>query len=148
MKHWEQEQLSNQPEAEEDVLTWESETTVRWTSGARRRAPARARSCSSSRCSSGGRPWSPAGRRDTPPTRSPWSDTGSWSRRRCGRGERSSTAPEMGEQRSRWTNSVWRHQTVNDSEDLCESFLQEVQWSPVRWRSSRLWCSLLEPGAG
>ena len=66
-----------------------------------------AHSCSSFHCSSGGRLWSPARRRDNLPTLSQTSAPESWSQTQCGRGERSSRAPGSG---SWWTKSVLIHQ--------------------------------------
>ncbi len=132
---------------EEDFLTWESETAVQWTSDARQRVLMLAHNCSSFRCSSGGRLWSPARRRDNLPTLSLMSVPESWSRTRCGRGERSSRAPGRGEMEVIMVNKL----DVNSSNSKglwWVFFLQEVRLSQVRWHSSKLWCSLWEPEVG
>lgn len=85
------------------ILTWESERAARWMSDARQRELMPARNCSSSRCSSGGRLWNPARQRESPTTLSLMSGLESQSRTLCGRGERSSRAPDRKEW-SWWTN--------------------------------------------
>lgn len=133
--------------AEEDFLTLELATAVRWMSGATPHVLMLARSCSSSHCSSGGKLWSPARRRDNPPTRSLRSAQGSWSPTRCGRGERSSMAPErkidICHEREKnnpnlYSGAPWM---------MCFA-LQEVLLSPDQWHSSTLWCFLWEPEVG
>lgn len=127
-------------EPEDNFLTLGWATAVRWMSGATQHVLVRARSCSSSHCSSGGRPWSPAGRRDNPPTPSLTSAPGSWLPTLCGRAEQSSTAPERGMETCHKGGKI----TTSATWMICFC-LQEVLWSPVRWHSSTLWCFPWEP---